>query len=87
MQHPITGAQLIGYTESSQGRETFHTTDPRDGKPTPWSFRDTTNEELQKAVEMASSSFTPFQELPGERRAEFLEAVAAELEAAAAGLV
>ena len=87
MQHPITGTQLIGYTESSQGRETFHTTDPRDGKPTPWSFRETTNEELQKAVEMASSSFTPFQELPGERRAEFLEAVAAELEAAAAGLV
>ncbi|UCE69810.1 MAG: aldehyde dehydrogenase (NADP(+)) [Flavobacteriaceae bacterium] len=87
MQHPITGAQLIGYTESSLGAETFSTTNPRDGKHTPWSFRETTKEELQKAVEMAASAFIPFQELPGERRGEFLEAVAGELEAVSADLI
>lgn len=87
MQHPITGAQIIGLSESTLGEKTFRTTDPRDGKTNPWSFRETTDEELQKAAELAASAFSAFRDLPGAGRGEFLEAVAGELEAAADDLV
>ena len=80
MQNPITGAQLIGTTQSDQGQKTFQTSNPRDGKPTPWEFRETTKEELQKAAELAAVAFPAFRDLPGTRRAEFLEAIAAQLE-------
>jgi NADP-dependent aldehyde dehydrogenase len=87
MQHPITGAQIIGNIESGLGRQTFSTSDPRNGNPTPWGFLETTEEELQKAAAMAAAAFPLYRDLPGARRSEFLEAVAGQLEAVADDLV
>jgi alpha-ketoglutaric semialdehyde dehydrogenase len=87
MQNPITGAQLIGTKESKQGQKSFRTSNPRDGKPTPWEFREPTGDEIQKAVELAAAAFPTYRALPGERRAEFLNAIAAKLEAVTTDLV
>ena len=87
MQYPITGAQLIGTSESSEGQRTFRTSNPRDGKSTPWKFWEPTREEIEKAVELASSAFTAFRDLSGGRRAEFLDAIAEQLEAVSEDLV
>ncbi|MEJ2585251.1 MAG: aldehyde dehydrogenase family protein, partial [Robiginitalea sp.] len=87
MQNPITGAQLIATKESKQGQKSFRTSNPRDGKPTPWEFREPTGDEIQKAVELAAAAFPTYRALPGERRAEFLNAIAAKLEAVTTDLV
>ena len=87
MQEPITGAQLIGFSESSMGKETFHTTDPRSGDATSWHFHEATEAEIEMAMQMASDAFHPYSERSGTDRAAFLRAVAAHLEAAADALV
>ena len=87
MQNPITGLQLIGTKESGEGHKTFRTSNPRDGKPTPWEFRESTAEEVHKAAELAAAAFSAYRDLPGARRADFLEAIAARLEAVADDLV
>ncbi len=87
MQNPITGEQIIGYSASSQGQETFRTSDPRDGKPTPWEFREATREETGRAAKLAASAFVHFRDLPGARRAAFLDAIASQLEAHSEDLV
>jgi len=87
MQNPITGTQLIGTIESGKGHKTFRTSSPRDGEPTPWEFREATKEEVQQAAELAASAFTAFRDLPGSRRAEFLNAIADQLEAVSEDLV
>lgn len=87
MQDPITGAQLIGFSESSEGEAAFRTTDPRTGASTPWHFREASPSEIDRAIRLASEAFVPFSHLEGAARAAFLRAVAGELEAGAEALV
>ena len=87
MQKPITGAQLIGFSESTSGTETFRTTDPKTGVSTPWYFHEASKTEIDQAMRLAAAAFSPFSSLEGSRRAEFLRAIAAELGREADALV
>ena len=80
MQYPITGHQLLGFSESSLGKNTFETFNPQTGAPTPWKFCEATDSEVHMAMELATRAFTTYRDMPGIRRAEFLRAIAAELE-------
>ncbi|MCO5725390.1 aldehyde dehydrogenase (NADP(+)) [Robiginitalea marina] len=87
MQEPITGEQLIGFSSSARGSDTFRTHNPKTGAPTPWSFREATREEAELAMALASKAHEAYQEVPGRRRAAFLRAIAGALEADAEILV
>jgi NADP-dependent aldehyde dehydrogenase len=80
MQNPITGRQLIGFSESAEGAATFHTFDPQTDAPTPWAFHEASEKEIEKAMALAHEAFPAFRDLEGNRRGEFLRAVADILE-------
>lgn len=80
MQPTISGKQLIGYSESATGKESFRSTDPKTGESTTWIISEADNSEIDRAANLAESAFLPYSKLPGKRRAEFLNAVANELE-------
>lgn len=87
MQHPITGKQLLGFSESALGKSTFHTLNPQSNTPTPWSFSEATQAEIERAMELATTAFPTYRDLSGIRRAEFLNAIAEILEAQQEDLV
>lgn len=80
MQYPITGRQLLGFSESALGKNTFQTINPQTGFPTPWEFHEATDSEVHTAMEMAVSAFRTYMDLPGKDRAAFLRAIAVRLE-------
>jgi NADP-dependent aldehyde dehydrogenase len=80
MQYPITGRQLLGFSESALGKNTFQTMNPQTGFPTPWEFHEATDSEVHTAMEMAVSAFKTYMDLPGKDRAAFLRAIAVQLE-------
>lgn len=80
MQNSITGTQLIGYSESAEGRDTFTSRNPDTGAKNPWKFHEATAKEADRAVQLAASAFPLFRDLPAARRAEFLRDIAAVLE-------
>ena len=55
MQHTITGSQLIGYSESAEGPETFTSRNPDTGAKIPWDFHEATAEEAARAVQLAAA--------------------------------
>ena len=80
MQYPITGHQLLGFSGSALGKNTFQTFNPQTGSPTPWKFCEATDSEVHTAMELATSAFATYRDLPGKHRAEFLKAIAVRLE-------
>ena len=77
----ITGKNLIGSEYSAKGSKTFKGYNPLTYQELDESFFDATPEEVDSALRMASDAFYIFQGLSGHRRAEFLEAIAEEIEA------
>lgn len=76
----MTGKNFIGYSLSAEGSTYFHTLNPRSGKRLDVDFAEATIDEVDRAVELAFSSFSEFNDLLPERRAEFLTAIADEIE-------
>jgi acyl-CoA reductase-like NAD-dependent aldehyde dehydrogenase len=74
----LTGANLIGGKESSEGKATFASIDPRTGASGRLAFREATQAEVSEAVAAAVFAFRSW---PGEaerhRRTRFLRAAAA----------
>jgi len=83
----MSGAQLLGDTESRNGRDTFTAVDPCDAKALAPQFHAATAEEVERALELAAAAHPAFEALGRERRAQFLEAIAAEIEALGAPLL
>ena len=77
----ITGKNLIGSGYSAQGSTTFNGFNPITFEELDESFYNGTREEVDRALRLAAEAFYSFQELSGNRRAEFLEAIAHEIEA------
>ena len=80
MQNPITGHQLLGFSESAEGVGTFRTLNPETDAPNPWKFHEATEGEIEKAMALAARAFAAFRDLEGVRRGEFLRAIADTLE-------
>ncbi|MDH3244948.1 MAG: aldehyde dehydrogenase (NADP(+)), partial [Saprospiraceae bacterium] len=73
----LTGSQLIGFSESRQGQESYHSISPQDNTViTDVEFVDATGEEINRAVQLAESAFDGYRSLTKEQRADFLDAIA-----------
>lgn len=86
-QLPITGGQWIGFSESAAGSNSFKSSNPQKGTENPWTFLEATEAEVNQALQAARAASEPFARLGGARRAQFLRAIATELEGSADGIV
>ncbi len=77
----IKGEQLIAGESSRDGQITFSSVNPQTKTPLSWSFADATLDEIDRAVNVASSAFEETRDYPADRLAEFLDRVAVEIDA------
>jgi len=85
--YAIHGQQLIAGARSAEGRATFRATNPATGEVLPGEFYEATSAEIDRALTAAVEAFESYRRLPGQRVADFLDAVASELEALGEELV
>ncbi|WP_416424285.1 aldehyde dehydrogenase (NADP(+)) [Pseudomonas sp. App30] len=77
----MTGHSFIGGQRSQQGNTLLQSLDAHTGEPLPYRFFQSTEAEVDAAALAAAAAFTPYRQLPAERRAQFLDAIASELDA------
>ncbi len=77
----ITGKNYIGTQRSALGSKIFKTFNPVSNAENGQSFYEASTEEINKAAAMASEAFLSYQDFSGERKGEFLNAIADEIEA------
>ncbi len=82
-----TQKSLIGFGEGAKGTSTFRAFNPATGEALEPEFQAATPEEVDLAARLAAEAFVTFRELPGAKRAEFLNKIAANIEAIAEPLV
>jgi len=82
-----TGRSLIGFREGADGKTTFRAFNPATGEPLEPEFQAATPEEIDLAATLAAEAFVSYRELPGAERAEFLNRIAANIEAAAEAII
>lgn len=75
----ITGKNYIGNKQSSQGNRTFKTFNPKLNVENDIVFTEATTEEIDEAVVLASEAFKSYRFMSGEKKAEFLNAIADEI--------
>lgn len=85
--YTINGKQLIGYEESAEGNEYFHSVDPASGTQSPSRFYKATSDEVNRAAELAERAFSIYRKISGQNRSAFLLRIADELTQHAAELV
>lgn len=76
-----TGYNYIGGHRSAAGTTILRSVDARTGEALPQHFREATPQEVDAAAQAAAAAFAAYRSLPVMRRAEFLEAIADELDA------
>lgn len=76
----ITGKNYIGYQLSAEGSNTFKTFNPKLNSETEWDFHEAAIDEVDEAAQLASRAFETYRSFSGERKAEFLHAIAEEIE-------
>ncbi|MBD9590250.1 aldehyde dehydrogenase (NADP(+)) [Pseudomonas sp. PDM03] len=77
----IIGHNYIGGTRSAAGKITVRSHDATTGEALTYAFMQATNEEVDAAAQAAAAAYPTFRTLSAIRRAEFLEAIATQLEA------
>ncbi|MGO4921274.1 aldehyde dehydrogenase (NADP(+)) [Maribacter spongiicola] len=77
----ISGTNAIGSKSSKQGTKTFKTFNPKENKDTEWTFYEASSNEINEAVALATDAFKAYKDFSGAKKAEFLEAIAEEIEA------
>ena len=76
----MTGANYIGNEVSQKGTKSFKTFNPKLNAPTIWSFQEANEDEINEAAFLAVEAFETYKEFSGKRKAEFLRAIAQEIE-------
>lgn len=76
----IEGKQFIGFEDHVDGAETFHSTNAATGDRLEYSFHKATTSEVNLACVKASAAFQIYRKRSGIERADFLEAIAQEIE-------
>ena len=69
--------QIIGNRLSGEGNRTFRAFDPQKQQWLPQEFREATPGEIDQAVKLAAQAFTVYKKVSAQKRAAFLEAIAA----------
>ncbi|AXT21140.1 aldehyde dehydrogenase family protein [Flavobacteriaceae bacterium AU392] len=77
----ITGKNYIGNQLKAEGTETYKTFNPQLNIENVTTFVEATSDEIDQAAVLASKAFKEYQELSGQKKAEFLNAIADEIEA------
>ncbi|MFN3851856.1 MAG: aldehyde dehydrogenase (NADP(+)) [Spirosomataceae bacterium] len=77
----LTGRNIIGYETFSEGTVAFQAQNPTTGETLAPLFFKATLDELSLAVEKAESAFQIYRKKSGVEKAQFLEAIATEIEA------
>lgn len=77
----ITGKNYVGSSLTSEGDITYKTLNPKTNLENEIVYHEASNEEIQRAVELSEKAFTSYKNLSGSRKAEFLNAMADEIEA------
>ena len=77
----ITGKNYIGNDLSAKGDNTYTTFDPKLNAATEWNFHEATSEEIDGAAAKAHNAFQECKNFSGSKKAEFLIAIAEEIEA------
>tara|TARA_R110002073_G_scaffold313380_3_gene485332 strand:+ start:37038 stop:38621 length:1584 start_codon:yes stop_codon:yes gene_type:complete len=75
----ITGQNYIGNSLSAKGNKTFKTFNPLLNIENSTSFTEASNEEINEAATLASEAFKEYIKVSGQRKAEFLSAIADEI--------
>ncbi|MGS2765087.1 aldehyde dehydrogenase (NADP(+)) [Sinomicrobium sp. M5D2P9] len=83
----ITGKNYIGEELSASGQVTYKTINPETNSENETVFYEATNEEVDKAVVLATKAFRTYKNTSDEDKATFLEGIATELEALKDGLI
>lgn len=77
----ISGKNTIGNKLSNQGDITYKTFNPKTNKETEWTFFEATEFEINEAVELATKAYKVYKDVSGDKKAQFLETIALEIEA------
>ncbi|VVM37720.1 aldehyde dehydrogenase (NADP(+)) [Pseudomonas fluorescens] len=77
----LSGHNFIAGGRSGAGSVLLHSVDATTGQALPTAFLQATAEEVDAAVTAAALAYPTYRHLPAARRAEFLEAIATELDA------
>ena len=77
----ILGHNYIGGQRSALGSVTLHSVDAETGEALPHAFIQATPEEVDAAAKAAAAAYPAYRTLSAERRAQFLDAIADELDA------
>lgn len=77
----ISGQQFIGGQRRAEGEAVLLSLRADDGQPTGYRFHQATAAETAAAAEAAAAAFAPYSQLSAEQRANFLDAIAEELDA------
>ncbi|WP_442113876.1 aldehyde dehydrogenase (NADP(+)) [Pseudomonas sp. NUPR-001] len=77
----IIGHNYIGGARSAAGTVTLYSHDASSGEALPYPFYQATPGEVDAAAQAAAQAYPTFRNLSAERRAHFLEAIAAQLDA------
>lgn len=76
----IIGKSHIGFSRTANGTKTFKTFNPQVNAENPWEFTEASQEETNQAVELAWKAFKSYRNIDGLKRADFLNAIAGEIE-------
>ncbi|MGA2148421.1 MAG: aldehyde dehydrogenase (NADP(+)) [Bryobacteraceae bacterium] len=76
----LQGKSIIGWSRATGGDETLYGHDARTGERLEPAYHGATAADMDRAVSLAADAFPAYRALPRARRAEFLRAIAAELE-------
>ncbi|TMM28727.1 aldehyde dehydrogenase (NADP(+)) [Polaribacter aestuariivivens] len=76
----ITGKNYIGNTTTANGNKTFKTFNPQKNTENEWIFTEATSADVNKACELAANAFKAYSKVSGAKKAEFLRAIATEIE-------
>lgn len=77
----ITGQNFIGGQRSAAGTIIVKSVDASTGETLPYAFHQATSQEIEDAAHAAYNAFSSYRILSASKRAEFLDAIAEELEA------
>ena len=83
----VSGHNYIAGSRSAKGSHTLQSHDASTGEALPYRFHQATNEEVNAAAEAAAMAYPAYRHFSAERRAGFLDAIAAELDALDASFI
>ncbi|NQV73049.1 aldehyde dehydrogenase (NADP(+)) [bacterium] len=75
------GTSLIGYSNGQASGSSFHGMNPASGAELPELFFTASKDEIDRAARLAEKAFPVYRSISGAKKAEFLRAIAKELEA------